>query len=226
MVNGVVQAHVVFRCKMKKHRTKYPLNDRSIRPNFNDEDDVKSSNSGASILSLRDASEYDDLNALATMHEEKNFTYPDRPLVSPKQFCKLFPFHMLFDRNLVILQCGTAVQRMYGVDIEEEPRLDEIFTITHPRMVCTFENVLGFINASYVLEETATLDLKNKAPIQFQVDDFDTRDVKVKEDIFLKGKAALKGKYVLHFLFNIYGVIFTIRYRTYAFRPSYTSTLL
>ena len=168
-----------------------------------------------------------ELSDIATMHETASFTFPKKPLVTPETFCNLFPFHMLFDRDLVISQCGVAVQRMFGVDVTEEPKMNEIFTIVHPRMICSFENILGFINASYVLEETATLDLTQPNPVssttsmqkktggcpfgggggssgtlnndaatssQSTTSQYSDEELALRRKLFLKGKAALKGK--------------------------------
>jgi len=37
---------------------------------------------------------------------------PTEPKISPDTFSKAFPFHLLFDRNLVIRQAGTAIARV------------------------------------------------------------------------------------------------------------------
>ena len=41
-------------------------------------------------------------------------TYPDSTIIDGKVFCELFPFHVVFDRELVIKQCGSKLQRMSG----------------------------------------------------------------------------------------------------------------
>lgn len=34
------------------------------------------------------------------------------PKISPASFCRAFPFHLLFDRDLVIQQAGTSISRV------------------------------------------------------------------------------------------------------------------
>ncbi len=41
-------------------------------------------------------------------------TYPDSTIIDGKVLCDLFPFHVVFDRQLVIKQCGSKLQKMSG----------------------------------------------------------------------------------------------------------------
>ena len=184
VVNGIPLSHVVFRCVIKPMETP----DQGFH--------TRLENTG-SQSSLRSAAEFVELSTVAKIHDRFQITYPKEPLISPQQFCILFPFHVLFNRDLLILQAGAGVQRIYRVDINTKPHLNDIFTIAHPKMLCTFDNIRSFNNSIYVLEETATLELEAQPPIQFMVDDYDTNDVAIQESIFLRGKVALKGKQFL-----------------------------
>lgn len=48
---------------------------------------------------------YEDLDRF-----EENGTQESR--ISPYTFCKAFPFHIIFDRDLVVTQCGNAIYRV------------------------------------------------------------------------------------------------------------------
>lgn len=48
---------------------------------------------------------YEDLDGF-----EENGTQETR--ISPYTFCKAFPFHLMFDRELVLTQCGNAIFRV------------------------------------------------------------------------------------------------------------------
>lgn len=48
---------------------------------------------------------YEDLDRF-----EENGTQESR--ISPYTFCKAFPFHIIFDRHLVVTQCGNAIYRV------------------------------------------------------------------------------------------------------------------
>lgn len=48
---------------------------------------------------------YEDLDRF-----EENGTQESR--ISPYTFCKAFPFHIIFDQDLVVTQCGNAIYRV------------------------------------------------------------------------------------------------------------------
>ena len=39
-------------------------------------------------------------------------TFPDQTIINAELFCDIFPFHVLFDHNLVVKQCGFKVSFM------------------------------------------------------------------------------------------------------------------
>ena len=43
-----------------------------------------------------------------------NICYPESTIINGKIFCDLFPFHVVFDKDLIIKQCGTKLQKMTG----------------------------------------------------------------------------------------------------------------
>lgn len=48
---------------------------------------------------------YEDLDGF-----EENGTQETR--ISPYTFCKAFPFHLMFDKDLMLTQCGNAIYRI------------------------------------------------------------------------------------------------------------------
>ena len=47
-----------------------------------------------------------------------NIEYPESTIISGKIFCDLFPFHVVFDKDLVIKQCGIKLQKMAGRNLK------------------------------------------------------------------------------------------------------------
>ena len=47
-----------------------------------------------------------------------NIQYPESTIISGKIFCDLFPFHVVFDKDLIIKQCGIKLQKMAGRNLE------------------------------------------------------------------------------------------------------------
>lgn len=60
---------------------------------------------------------YEDLDGF-----EENGTQETR--ISPYTFCKAFPFHLMFDKDLMLTQCGNAIYRVL-------PQVDPCRKSTH-----------------------------------------------------------------------------------------------
>lgn len=75
---------------------------------------------------------------------------PRRSLVNTATFSSTFPFHVLFDRNLEIIQAGTVIRRGLVQYRCRHTRLllDDMFDIVRPRIPCTFKS---FQDSSHVV---------------------------------------------------------------------------
>ena len=76
----------------------------------------------------------------------------ENPLISSRTFANIFPFHVVFDHELRIQQCGTNIQKVSEKQKICDLKLDDVFTLAAPRMPLTYDNIIRFINACYVLE--------------------------------------------------------------------------
>ncbi|XP_055681218.1 guanylate cyclase soluble subunit beta-1 [Lutzomyia longipalpis] len=84
--------------------------------------------------------------------DDAAITSQDGPLISPSTFCRVFPFHIMFDRQMRIVQAGRSVSRVIPRVSEENCPLLEILEAVRPHLDMTFENVLAHINTIYVLK--------------------------------------------------------------------------
>lgn len=112
-------------------------------------------------------------------HFKNNYLFSllvSEPLISPNTFCKIFPFHIMFDKQMRIVQAGKSVSRViprwvfhvdgevwqagdynrnspdvYRVADENCPLL-EVLEAIRPHLTLTFENILAHINTIYVLQ--------------------------------------------------------------------------
>ena len=129
MLDGHTQHHVTFRVDIV-------------------DDDVKSSVASAA---LDDNSSYHkqqpQLQPLTTLYKEGA-----TPLISPQLFCQLFPFHIVFNSELVIQQCGMNLQKLRPMELYVGKTMSDVFTLIRPQIPFTFEHIHRFINASFVLE--------------------------------------------------------------------------
>ena len=75
----------------------------------------------------------------------------DRQLMSSKSFCKSFPFHVIFDDEMKILQVGASLAWVIPGWSLPDKRLNTFFVLERPRMKLTFKNILSHINTIFIL---------------------------------------------------------------------------
>ncbi|KAG5338085.1 GCYB1 cyclase, partial [Acromyrmex heyeri] len=73
------------------------------------------------------------------------------PKVSPTTFCRVFPFHLMFNRDLTIVQTGCTITRVIPRVSSGHCKLSDILLTVRPHLELTFENILSHINTVYVL---------------------------------------------------------------------------
>ena len=73
------------------------------------------------------------------------------PKVMPDEFCEIFPFHLMFSRDLVIFQAGTTISRIIPALKSLNCKLTDIFTLFRPHMDFTFHSISSHVNTVYVL---------------------------------------------------------------------------
>ena len=82
-------------------------------------------------------------------------TFPETALITPQIFCQVFPFHLIFDSDLMIQQSGVNVQRFCHLEENGKHSMTEVFHLIHPTMPLTFQHILRFINANFIIEVKA-----------------------------------------------------------------------
>jgi guanylate cyclase soluble subunit beta len=74
------------------------------------------------------------------------------PKISPMSFCKAFPFHIIFDRNLMVIQAGDSVCRVLPQLSAEDVNFGDLFQCVRPQIEFTVESVLAHINTVFVMK--------------------------------------------------------------------------
>lgn len=74
------------------------------------------------------------------------------PKISPMSFCKAFPFHVIFDRNLMVIQAGDSVCRVLPQLTEEDVNFGDLFQCVRPQIEFTLDSVLAHINTVFVMK--------------------------------------------------------------------------
>ncbi|KAL4230720.1 Guanylate cyclase soluble subunit beta-1 [Mactra antiquata] len=73
------------------------------------------------------------------------------PKISPFTFCRAFPFHILFNRKMIVTQSGFSLVRVIPMVANSNCRFDDIFEMIRPHMKFDFDHILSHINTVYVL---------------------------------------------------------------------------
>lgn len=73
------------------------------------------------------------------------------PKISPSTFCRAFPFHILFDRKMVIIQTGFSLVRVMPLVANDNCKINDVFEMVRPHMKFDFHHILSHINTVYVL---------------------------------------------------------------------------
>ncbi|XP_022914557.1 guanylate cyclase soluble subunit beta-1 [Onthophagus taurus] len=74
------------------------------------------------------------------------------PKLSTATFCHIFPFHIMFDRDLQIVQTGDSVARVIPQVLLSGCKVTDVLDTVRPHLDFTFANILSHINTIYVLK--------------------------------------------------------------------------
>uniref|UniRef100_A0A8B9HHV4 guanylate cyclase n=1 Tax=Astyanax mexicanus TaxID=7994 RepID=A0A8B9HHV4_ASTMX len=78
--------------------------------------------------------------------------YPKRLWIEEQAFCNAFPFHIVFDQNLVVKHTGVNIQKFVPGLQKTGCRLDEYFSVVHPEVTLNIHSIKKFINSQFVLK--------------------------------------------------------------------------
>ncbi|XP_075234533.1 guanylate cyclase soluble subunit beta-1-like [Lycorma delicatula] len=88
------------------------------------------------------------------------------PKVSPATFCRVFPFHLMFDRDLCVQQTGATISRILPSTNSPGCKITDLLDPVRPHLELTFDNILAHINQVYVLKTKEGV-MKTDAEPQF-----------------------------------------------------------
>ena len=91
------------------------------------------------------------------------------PLITPLIFCQVFPFHIMFDRQMRIVQAGKSVSRVIPKVSEINCLLLDVLEAVRPHIQMTFQNILSHINTIYVLKTKQKVMIKPEMFIRLKV---------------------------------------------------------
>eukprot|EP00069_Balaena_mysticetus_P002004 bmy_15605T0 len=71
--------------------------------------------------------------------------------ISINTFCRAFPFHLMFDPHMTVLQLGEGLRKQLRCDTHKVLRFEDCFEIVSPRVNATFERVLLRLSTPFVI---------------------------------------------------------------------------
>uniref|UniRef100_A0A4W4EF88 guanylate cyclase n=1 Tax=Electrophorus electricus TaxID=8005 RepID=A0A4W4EF88_ELEEL len=92
-------------------------------------------------------------------------SYPGRLWIDLKTFCSAFPFHIVFDQDLLVKQSGVNIQKLVPGLQMRGAQLRQYFSVVHPEVALSISSIKKFINSQFVLKakrETLPEDLRNQ----------------------------------------------------------------
>ncbi|GFU35678.1 HNOBA domain-containing protein [Trichonephila clavipes] len=91
-------------------------------------------------------------NSETKRYIEKLSRSPDDLGLSIPIMCKVFPFHIIIDRDMQIVQLGKKLLRLFKAKLNDgERHFSSFFVIQSPKVAVTFEDISQLSNVSFVL---------------------------------------------------------------------------
>lgn len=117
----------------------------------------------SNVSDSRPVSSIKEVESLCTMNRQRSTslvtnlsrfkvsTRPDALPLTVAAFCRAFPFHLMFNRRLEIVQAGIALLRLLRCSDTKSFMFADYFTVMRPDMTFTFSAVLARINTVFVI---------------------------------------------------------------------------
>lgn len=71
--------------------------------------------------------------------------------ISINTFCRAFPFHLMFDPHMLVLQLGEGLRKQLRCDTHKVLKFEDCFEIVSPKVNATFERVLLRLSTPFVI---------------------------------------------------------------------------
>ncbi|XP_061484672.1 guanylate cyclase soluble subunit alpha-2 isoform X1 [Rhineura floridana] len=71
--------------------------------------------------------------------------------ISISTFCRAFPFHLMFDPGMLVLQLGEGLRKQLRCDTHKSLKFQDCFEIVSPKIGATFERVLLRLSTPFVI---------------------------------------------------------------------------
>lgn len=93
------------------------------------------------------------LVSLGNLYGNFHPSFPEKLWMTQDVFCEYFPYHLVFNSELNVLQAGVHIQRIMPRlrSLESHP-VDSFFDLIHPQIDWTIKSIQKFENMQFVLQ--------------------------------------------------------------------------
>lgn len=105
-----------------------------------------------SLFHIKEVAYYEEKRVSTQRHKADSAS--PQSLISPKAFCKAFPFHIIFDKNLQMFQVGVTLD--WIIPSWRQSKITDYFVLERPRMRLHFNSILSHINTIFILKMLAS----------------------------------------------------------------------
>ncbi|KAG8452958.1 hypothetical protein GDO86_004676 [Hymenochirus boettgeri] len=85
------------------------------------------------------------------LHSAGSSQSPSDLRITISTFCRAFPFHLMFDPSMLILQLGEGLRKLIKCEVHKTMTFQDSFEIVSPKSICTFEQVLLRLSTPFVI---------------------------------------------------------------------------
>ncbi len=89
--------------------------------------------------------------------------------VNPALFQSCFPFHIIFDKDLVIKYMGISFMRIFPKAISSKAKLSEYFVLDRPAISLTYNNITLAIHNIFIISAKKSSEEKEVVPFRGQM---------------------------------------------------------
>nr|CAD2176536.1 unnamed protein product [Meloidogyne enterolobii] len=111
-------------------------------------------------------------------------------------FCKAFPHHFCFDKELRIEHVGIYIRRLFPLIQRGETRVEDILELVHPEIPLSFDSIMAFRNSLFVFRLRDELSQGSSKPSSCRSDEVKSQQMA----ITIKGSMHLvaENKYMVY----------------------------
>lgn len=112
------------------------------------------------------------LAKITALHRGFVPNYPESLAINPRMFIEIFPYHVIFDTEMKVVQSGIRIQMLVPSIRSRHANLDDFFVLRYPNCVdLNYDNIERFVLCPFILElrrDNMAKDWQEKPALQLK----------------------------------------------------------